>query len=53
MSAAAQETATGEAGLFAAEAPTLWPSMVLPRLRGAAPFPFGDPRTRYFYFASA
>lgn len=31
--------------------PTLWPSMLLSRPRGAPPFPFEAPAVRFYYFA--
>ena len=40
------------APLVAAAVPTLGPGMLLPRKRrAAAPFPFDDPTTHWFYFA--
>ena len=42
----------GAAALFAPAIPTLTPQMLLPRKRrAAAPFPFDDPATHWFYFA--
>lgn len=45
-------TQGGKEGLLATAIPTLTPAMLLPRKRRvAAPFPFEDPATHWFYFA--
>lgn len=42
----------GREGLMATAIPTLMPGMLIPRKRrAAAPFPFEDPATHWFYFA--
>lgn len=50
-SIAPPSTSVQEEKLFARADPTLWPHMLLPRRRLELPFPFGDPRVRYSYFA--
>lgn len=43
---------TGNDGLMATAIPTITPTMLVPRKRrAAAPYPFDDPATHWFYFA--
>lgn len=39
------------AWLYVPALPTLWPSMLVSRSRGAPPFPFEAPAVRFYYFA--